>query len=85
LKVIQLGHFDMILGYDWLAQFSPMKIHWGAKCLSSPYEGRTVVVQGLLSKLHDGDVVQLCQLDDEDLSMDTNAEQHLEKVVLPKI
>jgi hypothetical protein len=44
-----------------------------------------VVVQGLLSKLHDGDVVQLCQLDDEDLSMDTNAEQHLEKVVLPKI
>jgi hypothetical protein len=27
LKVLSLQHFDMILGYDWLAMFSPMKNH----------------------------------------------------------
>jgi hypothetical protein len=35
--VFPLQHFDMILGYDWLEQFSPMKIHWGAKWISIPY------------------------------------------------
>jgi hypothetical protein len=30
-KVIPLQYFDVILGYDWLEQFSPMKIHWTAK------------------------------------------------------
>jgi hypothetical protein len=26
-KVIPLTHFDIILGYDWLEAFSPMKVH----------------------------------------------------------
>jgi hypothetical protein len=26
VKLLPLDHFDMILGYDWLEQFSPMKI-----------------------------------------------------------
>jgi hypothetical protein len=35
-------------------------------------DGRTVVIQGLMSKLHDGDVVQLFQLDETDLHLDTD-------------
>jgi hypothetical protein len=31
LKVLSLQHFDMILGYDWMESFSPMKIHWSEK------------------------------------------------------
>jgi hypothetical protein len=27
LKVIPLQHFDMIVGFDWLEQFSPMRVH----------------------------------------------------------
>jgi hypothetical protein len=37
LKIIHLDHFDMVLGYDWLQQFSPMEVHRGAKWLSIPY------------------------------------------------
>jgi hypothetical protein len=28
LKIFPLTTFDMILGMDWLEQYSPMKIHW---------------------------------------------------------
>jgi hypothetical protein len=36
-KVIHLVYFYVILGYDWLEAFSPMKIHWGEKWLQVPY------------------------------------------------
>jgi hypothetical protein len=62
----------VILGYDWLEQFSPMKIHWTTKWISIPYESKTVVIQGLLSKLKEGDVVQLLQLTEEDLKLDVD-------------
>jgi hypothetical protein len=39
----------MILGYDWLESFSPMRIHWGAKWMIIPYDGRQVMIQGMLS------------------------------------
>ena len=35
LKILPLGSFDLILGMDWLEAFSPMKIHWQQKLLSS--------------------------------------------------
>jgi hypothetical protein len=70
-KVLHLQQFDVILGYDWLEQFSPMKIHWTAKWVSIPYESRTVVIQGVLSELG-GDVVQLLQLIEEDLNLDVD-------------
>jgi hypothetical protein len=27
LKILPLQHFDVILGYNWLSQFSPMRVH----------------------------------------------------------
>jgi hypothetical protein len=27
LRVLQLQHYDMILGYDWLEKHSSMKLH----------------------------------------------------------
>jgi hypothetical protein len=62
LKILSLQTFDMVLGYDWLAQFSPMRIHWVAKWIAIPYQSRTVILQGILSELTDGEVVQVYQL-----------------------
>jgi hypothetical protein len=49
-----------------------MKIHWTTKWISIPYESKTVVIQGLLSELKVGDVVQLLQLTEEDLKLDVD-------------
>jgi hypothetical protein len=35
MKILPLKHYDMVLRYDWLAQFSPMKIHWAAKWMAT--------------------------------------------------
>lgn len=36
-RVFPLKTYDIVLGMDWLEQFSPMKIHWSEKWLSTPY------------------------------------------------
>jgi hypothetical protein len=72
LKVIPLEHFDMVLGYDWLIQFRPMKVHWGSKWLVIPYVCSTIVLHGLLSQLKAGDMVQLYQLTEQDLKLDNS-------------
>jgi hypothetical protein len=45
-KVIPLSCYDIILGMDWLEQFSLMTINWKHKCLSLPYSGQIVVLHG---------------------------------------
>jgi hypothetical protein len=62
----------MILGYDWLEQFNPMKIHWGAKWLAITYGETAHVIQGLLSEVQTGQIVQIVQLSEEDLKLDTD-------------
>jgi hypothetical protein len=59
--MLPLQHFDVILGFDWLEQFSLMKIHWGQKWMSIPYQSTTVVLQGILTQLNEGTLVQVIQ------------------------
>jgi hypothetical protein len=54
----------MILGFDWLERYSSMKIHWADKWLSIPYDSSTAIIQGMLSELREGAVVQVYQLYD---------------------
>jgi hypothetical protein len=68
--VLPLLHFDVILGYDWLAQFSPMKIHWATKWISFSYDSQIVLIQGILSELHEGSLVQLIQLFEDDVLLE---------------
>jgi hypothetical protein len=70
MKVHQLTHYDMVLGYDWLKQFGPMRVHWGAKWLRIPYGKSSVLIQGVLSQLQPGDSIQVFQLPEEDLHLD---------------
>jgi hypothetical protein len=46
LKVLSLLSYDLILGMDWLEQFSPMRVDWKAKWLLIQFHGTPVLLQG---------------------------------------
>jgi hypothetical protein len=52
----------MIRRVDWLALHSPMKIHWAQQWLPIPYHQKIVQLQGILSPLPVGTIIQLNQL-----------------------
>jgi hypothetical protein len=74
-------HFDAILSYDWLEQFSPMKIHWSTKWISFTYNAKPILIQDILSELQEGSVVQVFQLsEDEMLVSDSKYQQVQSKI-----
>lgn len=62
LKVLPLGHFDMILGMDWLESFSPMQVHWKHKWMVIPYQGVTAVFQGISPINLNEVIVHVCSI-----------------------
>lgn len=48
-RVLPLGNFDVVIGMDWLASYSPMQIHWNDKWIAIPYKGGVTILQGLNS------------------------------------
>jgi hypothetical protein len=70
-KFILSKYFDVILGYDWLATFSPIQVHWSEKWMAIPNNAEIVVLHGIISELKDGALVQVFQLTEEDLKLDT--------------
>jgi hypothetical protein len=44
LKVLPLVHFDVILGMDWLEQYSPVQVHWKCKWLYFQYGASTITL-----------------------------------------
>jgi hypothetical protein len=49
MMVLDLGPFDVILGYDWLKPHSPMTCHWGDKTIAFEYGGQNICLQGVHS------------------------------------
>jgi hypothetical protein len=45
-QVLDIAAYDQILGVDWLAQYSPMKVHWLQQWLLIPYRGSSILLQG---------------------------------------
>lgn len=45
--VLDLLPYDVILGYGWLKQYSPMHCDWVAKTISFPHKGKHITLQGL--------------------------------------
>jgi hypothetical protein len=84
-KVLPLLHFDAILGYDWLEQFSPIKIHWSAKWISFTYNAQLVLIQGILSELQEGSVVQVFQLTEDDVLISDSDDQQVQSSIPPEI
>jgi hypothetical protein len=46
-RVLPLKCFDMIIGADWLEDYSPTWIHWKKKKMKFPMKGKLVTVQGI--------------------------------------
>jgi hypothetical protein len=49
MKVLDVGPYDAILGFDWLKPRSPMMCHWENKTLSFQKQGKHIFLQGVLS------------------------------------
>lgn len=49
LKILQLGTYDMILGYDWLTHFSPMNVDWARKKMRIVDQNTVVNLCGIQS------------------------------------
>jgi len=45
-KLLPLGSYDIILGFDWLSAHSPMNVHWGNQTMNFQMGGRTVYLFG---------------------------------------
>ena len=58
-KVLALGSYDRILGWDWLTKHSPMLTHWEQGWLAIKHKGETVLLQGLESQRADPGVLVL--------------------------
>jgi hypothetical protein len=63
LKVLPLSNYDLILSMDWLCAFSPMWIHWSAKCLIIPYLHSKIKLWGLGASSVHGQTLEVCLLD----------------------
>lgn len=72
LRVLPLESYDLILGMDWLELYSPMQIHWKAKWLSLPYNGDTIILQGLTTPASSDLVVQLLSVSLQDTTSDSS-------------
>lgn len=53
LKILPLQCYDIILGIDWLEDFSPMEVHWKDKWMSFMHKGVKVTLQGVEPNLTD--------------------------------
>jgi ribosomal protein L32 len=66
-KVVNIGAYDLVLGMDWLEQFSPMACDWLAKWLEFTHKGKLIRLQGILpvepKELHEISVEQLVKWD----------------------
>lgn len=47
MRVLELGTYDAILGYDWLKEHSPMVCNWEAKTLEFQEKGCAVLLKGI--------------------------------------
>lgn len=47
MKVLEMGAYDAILGYDWLKANSPMICHWTDKTLQFSLAGTEITLQGI--------------------------------------
>jgi hypothetical protein len=62
-----------------------MKVHWFAKWLSIPYGSELVLLQGILSEVSHGAIVQVCQLSEEDLNLVRNEHSSVSPIVPPEV
>lgn len=63
LKIIPLRNYDLILGMDWLGQYSLMHVDWKHKWLSIEYQGQPTAIHGLQPLVPSGALLQVRQVE----------------------
>lgn len=66
LKLLPLSSSDLVVGMDWLEQFSPMRIDWYNKWSAIAYQGSTILLQGILPAVPECTVVQVMLVSDQE-------------------
>jgi hypothetical protein len=56
---LPLASVDLVVDMDWLYHYSPMHIDWYHKWITIPYQGNYVSLQGMMSTLPVGAVIEL--------------------------
>lgn len=46
-RVLDLTHYGMILGMDWLEQYNPMWVHWKKKKMRFTHQGKRITLVGV--------------------------------------
>jgi hypothetical protein len=62
MKVLPLGCYDIILGGDWLEEFSPMWVHWRQRRMRFHHHGHRITLQGILDDGSPGRPISAQQL-----------------------
>lgn len=52
MRVLPLGAYDAILGYDWLKLHSPMSCHWEERTISFMEQGNEIILKGVPPPSH---------------------------------
>jgi hypothetical protein len=68
LKILPLAVYDIILGMDWLEQFSPMEVHWCQKWMLIPYQGEPILLQGLSKGVEEKFLIHVTEVDDSSIN-----------------
>lgn len=62
-RILDLSSYDMIVGMDWLAMHSPMRIHWLQNWMVISYHNSSALLHGLSAVLLPGSVVEVTVVD----------------------
>jgi hypothetical protein len=62
VRVLDMGAYDAILGFDWLKLHSPMQCHWEQRTMEFHDKGRNIKLQGVLPQLSQGQPIEAEQL-----------------------
>jgi hypothetical protein len=47
-KIIDIGAYDLVLGMDWLEEFSPLVCDWSNKWMELQHHNVTIRLQGII-------------------------------------
>jgi hypothetical protein len=84
LRVLDLNHYDVILGMDWLSRYSPMFIHWSAKWLIIPYKGSSIKLWGMGAPDVQCAAIEVCAIEtlpDKDQTLVQQLPQELQQLL----
>ena len=61
-RILPLSYYDLVLGMDWLEQYSPMWIHWKRKLLRFTHASKRIALKGSKDSLSHCPKIKLWKL-----------------------